>query len=183
MNNLAESYQAVGRHAEALKLYEETLTLAKAKLPRNHPKTLLVMNNLAWLLATAADVRFRNADRAVELAEQAARGSPADAGFTGTLGTARYRAGQWDQAARDLEQAIRLRGADNSVNANESFFLAMARWRLGDQPGARDWFKRGVDWMKTGKSRDDEVRRFRAEAAEMLGIEPEADRPGGPTAK
>ena len=36
MNNLANSYDALGRHAEALKLYEETLALRK---PSSAPTT------------------------------------------------------------------------------------------------------------------------------------------------
>ena len=47
MNNLAVSYEALGRHAEALKLGEETLALRKAKLGPDHPDTLLSMYNLA----------------------------------------------------------------------------------------------------------------------------------------
>ena len=47
MNNLAYSYHALGRHAEALKLREETLALRKAKLGPDHPDTLTSMNNLA----------------------------------------------------------------------------------------------------------------------------------------
>ena len=47
MNNLAVSYAALGRHAEALKLREETLALRKAKLGPDHPDTLTSMNNLA----------------------------------------------------------------------------------------------------------------------------------------
>ena len=50
MNNLAESYQALGRHAEALKLHEETLALQKAKLGPDHPDTLMSMNT--WPSAT-----------------------------------------------------------------------------------------------------------------------------------
>ena len=40
MNNLADSYDALGRHADALKLREETLALRKAKLGPDHPDTL-----------------------------------------------------------------------------------------------------------------------------------------------
>ena len=40
MNNLAISYAGLGRHAEALKLNEETLALMKAKLGPDHPDTL-----------------------------------------------------------------------------------------------------------------------------------------------
>ena len=47
MNNLAISYAALGRHAEALKLREETLALRKAKLGPDHPDTLISMNDLA----------------------------------------------------------------------------------------------------------------------------------------
>jgi tetratricopeptide (TPR) repeat protein/tRNA A-37 threonylcarbamoyl transferase component Bud32 len=47
MGNLANSYTAMGRHAEALKLYEETLALQKAKLGPDHPNTLMSMMNLA----------------------------------------------------------------------------------------------------------------------------------------
>jgi tetratricopeptide (TPR) repeat protein len=47
MNNLAASYEGLGRYAETLKLYEETLALRKAKLGPDHPDTLASMNNLA----------------------------------------------------------------------------------------------------------------------------------------
>jgi eukaryotic-like serine/threonine-protein kinase len=47
MNNLANSYDDLGRHAEALNLREETLSLRRAKLGADHPHTLMSMNNLA----------------------------------------------------------------------------------------------------------------------------------------
>jgi tetratricopeptide (TPR) repeat protein len=47
MDNLALTYDAVGRHTEALKLHEETLALQKAKLGPDHPDTLRSMNSLA----------------------------------------------------------------------------------------------------------------------------------------
>ncbi len=47
MNNLATSFDALGRHADALKLREETLALRKAKLGSDDPETLASMNNLA----------------------------------------------------------------------------------------------------------------------------------------
>ena len=47
MNNLADSYQDLGRRAEALKLREETLALRQAKLGPDHPLTLASRNNLA----------------------------------------------------------------------------------------------------------------------------------------
>jgi len=47
MHNLAESYRALGRHADALKLNEEALALRKANLGPEHPDSLGSMNNLA----------------------------------------------------------------------------------------------------------------------------------------
>ena len=55
MNDLALSYSALGRHADALKLNEETLALQKAKLGPDHPDTLASMNGLA--LSYLADGR------------------------------------------------------------------------------------------------------------------------------
>ncbi len=51
MNNVASGYYALGRHAEGVKLYEETLALRKTSLGPDHPETLTSMNNLASLPA------------------------------------------------------------------------------------------------------------------------------------
>jgi tetratricopeptide (TPR) repeat protein len=68
MNNLASSYADLGRHAEALKLREETLTLRKAKLGLDHPDTLGSMVNLGHSYAALG----RPGD-AVKLYEEALR--------------------------------------------------------------------------------------------------------------
>jgi hypothetical protein len=47
MTRLANSYDDLGRHNEALKLNEETVALKKLKLGEDHPDTLGSMNNLA----------------------------------------------------------------------------------------------------------------------------------------
>ena len=56
--DLANSYAAAGRHAEATALREQTLALTQAKLGRDHPIALASMNNLA---ASYAEVG-RNAE-------------------------------------------------------------------------------------------------------------------------
>jgi hypothetical protein len=50
----------------------------------------------------------------------------------------------------------------------------MAHWQLGGKSEARKWYDQGVQWMEKHKPHDDELRRFRAEAAQLLGI-------GGPS--
>jgi hypothetical protein len=47
MNGSAISYAALGRHGDALKVFEETLIHQKARLGADHPDTLASMSNLA----------------------------------------------------------------------------------------------------------------------------------------
>ena len=46
----------------------------------------------------------------------------------------------------------------------------MAHWRLGDRDTARQWYDKGVRSLQQHHPRNEEVHRFRAEAAELLGI-------------
>jgi hypothetical protein len=50
MSNLADTYADLNRHADALRLREETLAIRKRVLPPDHPDTLLSTNNLAGSL-------------------------------------------------------------------------------------------------------------------------------------
>jgi hypothetical protein len=49
-------------------------------------------------------------------------------------------------------------------NASDWFFLAMAHGQLGDQPQARRWFDKAVQWMDEYQPKNEEMGRFRAEA-------------------
>jgi serine/threonine protein kinase/tetratricopeptide (TPR) repeat protein len=171
MLSLANSYAALGRYDEALKLHEQTLELRKAKLGPDHADTLASMNSLAWMLATASDATFRDPPRALELAKKAAELSPKIASYWGTFGTVRYRTGDWKGAIADLEKAIGLRTPDRPGNAANGFFLAMAHWQLGAKDKAREWFAKAVQWMEKGNKENAQLKRFRAEAAELLGVE------------
>ena len=58
-NDLADSYAALGRDGQALKLREETLALRQAKLGPEHPLTLRSMSNLATSYARWAGTARR----------------------------------------------------------------------------------------------------------------------------
>ena len=77
-----------------------------------------------------------------------------------------YRNGEWKAAIEALEKSIGISG----YSAFDGFFLAMAREKLGESVRARAEYDRALDWMKQVKSKDDELRRSRAEAAELLQI-------------
>jgi tetratricopeptide (TPR) repeat protein len=127
---------------------------------------------LAWLLATCPDLKFRNPGRALALARKAVELEPAHAGFWNTLGVACRRAGDDRGAIAALEKSEELgHGTDFGFNA---FFLAMARWQLGERDLARKWYGQAVQWMDKHKPNGEELLRFRAEAEEMLQIKDRA---------
>jgi hypothetical protein len=51
------------------------------------------------------------------------------------------------------------------------FFLAMGHCQLDQNEEARKWYDQAVAWMDKHQPQNEELRRFRAEAAELLGIE------------
>jgi tetratricopeptide (TPR) repeat protein len=130
-------------------------------------------NHLAWLFATCPDHRFRDAGKAVEFAKEAVRLAPTDGAALNTLGVARYRAGEWMLAVEALNKSMDMSEGGNSF---DWFFLAMAHWHLGEKDKARQWYEKAVEWMEKDKPPNDQLRRFRAEAEELLGIE----KPGNP---
>jgi serine/threonine protein kinase/tetratricopeptide (TPR) repeat protein len=166
MNDLAVSYGVLGRHGKELKLREETLAKRETKLGRDHPDTLASLNGLARLLAMCADPKIRNPSRAVALARQAVERAPRLGHFWNTLGAAYYRAGDWKAAITALSRSMEPgKGGDS----HDWFLLAMAHWRSGDKGQARKWYDRAVELMDKEAPRDEELRRFRVEAAELMG--------------
>ena len=55
------------------------------------------------------------------------------------------------------------------------FLLAMAHSQLGHKEEARKWYDQAVQWMDKNQPKNEDLRRFRAEAAELLGIEKKKD--------
>jgi uncharacterized protein HemY len=126
------------------------------------------MNSLAWLLATCPDAKVRDGARAVELAKKAVERAPKQEAYHNTLGAAHYRAAAWNDAVATLEKSMELR---NGGDSSDWFFLAMAHWQLNNKDEARQWYGRAVEWMEMNATANEELIRFRAEAAELLGDE------------
>ena len=112
-----------------------------------------------------ADVR--DGGRAVELAKKAVERAPKQGAYRNTLGAAHYRAAAWTEAVPELEKSMELRKGGDS---NDWFFLAMAHWKLGQKEKAREWYNRAIEWMDKNQPKNEELRRFRTEAAELLGL-------------
>ncbi len=154
---------------------------------------------LAWFLANCPDAKYRDPGRAVALAkkivelpheeEEPAGSSLGVRGFRHafywrTLGTAYYRAGQWDEAIRCIEKSSALHGGLCTCGWS---VLAMAHWRLGDKESALRCYERAGWWLnenKGGYSKEpcfyweEEYHRMRGEAAEVLGLPDPHHKPG-----
>jgi tetratricopeptide (TPR) repeat protein len=139
--------------------YEKCLELA--------PDSALPCNNLAWLLATCPEPKFRDSDKAVQLAKKAVALAAKEGGHWNTLGVARYRAGNWKDAVAALEKSMQLRKGGDSF---DWFFLAMAHWQMGEKDKARQRYNEAVQWMEKNQPKNDELRRFRSEAEEVLKL-------------
>jgi superkiller protein 3 len=158
-NNLGHALSKQGLTVEAIAAYTSAIEC--------NPRFASSHNSLAWLLATCPDLKFRNPARAVELGKRAVELSPQEAGVWNTLGVAHYRAGEWQAAIEALEKSMELRTGGDGF---DWFFLAMAHWQQGHPDEARQWHDRAVEWMEANQPDDMELRRYRAEAAALLGI-------------
>ena len=87
------------------------------------PGSTVVMNNLAWSLATSTDARVRNGARAVELAERACElTNYKQTLFIGTLAAAYAEAGRFDEAVATCRKAItsaQERGETDAAQRNQ----------------------------------------------------------------
>ena len=159
-SNLGAALMEQGKQDEAIACYRKVIEL--------DPKSAEIHNSLAWLLATSPEEKFRDPAGAVELAMKAIELDPQQGGYWNTLGVARYRVGDWNEGIHALKQSNELmKGESFSFNA---FFLAMAHWQLDEKDEAGKWYKQAVDWMEKNQPENEELGRFRAEAAELLGI-------------
>jgi tetratricopeptide (TPR) repeat protein len=161
---LASSLHSFGKAQEAEGAYRKLLEL--------NPRHPVALNNLSWLLATCGDAKLRKPKDAVELAKKAVELDPKNGMWWNTLGAAQYRATDWKAAIEALNKSMELRKGGDSF---DWFFLAMAHWQLGKRDESRKWYDKAVEWMEKNKPTSDEMGRFRAEAAELLGIKKKKD--------
>jgi tetratricopeptide (TPR) repeat protein len=82
----------------------------------------------------------------VRLARKAVNSDPDNWLYRFTLGTALYRAGDFDAAVRELNRAVEKHRRGGSVEAK--LFLAMAHHRLKHPKAAKDWYARAVEQLR-----------------------------------
>ena len=165
-NDLASALHRGGKIDEAIPAYRKVIELdPQAAWPRDNLARCL--NAAARALATQGEPASGDWTRAVNLANEAIDLKSQVGVYWKTLGVAHYRAASWKDAVAALEKSMELSKGSNSF---DWFFLAMAHWQLGDKDKAREWYERAVQWMDNNQSGNEELRRFREEAAELLEL-------------
>ncbi len=141
------------------------------------PQNAHATNNLAWSITSVPDDPWFDPAQGLRLARKAVALEPGSWSFLNTLGVAAFRARDWKTATEVLQRSITFTGGD----AHDFFFLAMASWQQGRKHEALTFFDQAVAWTDKHKPADPELRRFRAEAAAMLGkarTKPKPEKPG-----
>jgi tetratricopeptide (TPR) repeat protein len=135
-------------------------------------------NNLAWILASRPEWGPQHAAEALEHAQKAADLQPIEDDFWHTLGVAHCRMGHWKEALAAIEKSRQLEQKTPGYKPGppssfDLFFEAMAYSGLGDQDKARRCYDEGAQWREKHLPDHADLRRFQAEAAEMLKIQEE----------
>src|SRR5208337_711300 len=154
--NLANLLHRAGRLMEAEQEYHQAVAVL-ANLAEAASQ-----NMLAWSLATFPDPHLRDPQVALRAAKKAVEQRPQVGEYWNALGVAHYRVGEWKAASEALEKSKQLRAG---CSPSGWFFHAMTCWQQGQMEKARSSYDKGVDWMEKNNSRDEELRRFREEAA------------------
>jgi tetratricopeptide (TPR) repeat protein len=119
-NVLAMFLQVSGRSQEAATLYQRIIT--------TQPDNLVAINNLAWILCEDQNLY----DQALALAQQGIEKSPTDyVDLIDTRGTIYYRMGQYDKAALDFAQCLKLYPEGSPAMVTSQFHLAKTLMGLG----------------------------------------------------
>jgi tetratricopeptide (TPR) repeat protein len=162
----AREYANLAMGLSRLDRWKEAITAGR-KAVELKPNEAQLNNTLAWILATCPDAGLRDPEQAVFRAKRAVELAPKSGDYRTILGMAHYRAGEWKAAITALEKSMEMRRGGNSF---DWFFLAMAHWQLGEKDKARKWYVLAVQLMEKNESKNEDLRRFRVEASELMGL-------------
>jgi tetratricopeptide (TPR) repeat protein len=109
---IAQSRDKKGEYDKALDGYKEAIKI--------NPKFVLAYNELAWLLATCCDAKYRDGKEAVKNANQAVKlDDGKDWNLIDTLAAAYAESGDFSNAVAQQEKAVSLAADDKSVSKKD----------------------------------------------------------------
>ena len=169
--NWGRALKDQGRAAEAKAAWQHALELS-TELMAADPKDPALgrqwcdcANDLAWLLAGAADPAVRDPAGAVALAVGTVERNPECSTYWNTLGAAYYRASDFEAAVAALAHAAAL---SDGGTAFDHLFLAMAHAQSGNPENARQWYDRAMIAMNRYPAGHAELHRLLDEAEALL---------------
>jgi eukaryotic-like serine/threonine-protein kinase len=162
-----------GEAAALLGLSEKAADLAPRALTDDLQLWTLTLDadaKAAWAYRARGQIQLsrRNFDKAILDFTKVIDLEPLDPKAWYDRGGAHYRAGDWKAAIKSLENSMRL--LPDKQESSNTFFLAMAHWQLGEKDKARVWYDKAVGWMEKNQPKNEELRRFRAEASELFDL-------------
>jgi tetratricopeptide (TPR) repeat protein len=116
------AWQMKGEYDKAIDDYVKALEL--------NPNLFVPYNNLAWLLATCSDARYRSGEKAVELALKAAELNP-DITTMDTLAAAYAEAGNFEKAVSTMKSIIDLLNQQGRTELLEIYNTHLESYKAG----------------------------------------------------
>ena len=99
---------------------------------RRHPDNIILLNDIAWRLATCPVDSLRDGPTAVELAQRAVRLTGGrEPAVLGTLAAAQAEAGRYAEAARTARRALKLAEQQNKQSLAESLRAKISLYESG----------------------------------------------------
>ena len=123
--NRGNAYEEKGHYDQAIADYTKAIEL--------NPRDAYAYNNLAWLLATCSDSKYRNGAKALDLAQTAVEFDKSYANLD-TLAAAYAEAGSFEEAIKTQKDAIALLNKDTDPKV-----LAEAKEHLERYKANRPW--------------------------------------------
>ena len=122
-SNLANLLTDRGQIEDAIRHYREVLRLEPA-----HWKAA---NDLAWILATHKNEKYRDGTEAVRLAQSAQQAGGPDPGILDTLAASYAEAGRFDEAIRTAQSAFELAKATGEQQLAKSIQDRLGLYQAG----------------------------------------------------
>jgi serine/threonine protein kinase/Tfp pilus assembly protein PilF len=154
----ADAFTGLGDWPNALADYE--------RIRSQQPEQASINNDLAWRLCTCPDAKYRNYERAAELARKAVALDSTKAPLWNTLGLALYRLGNWPGSVRAILESMRLSRASE---VRDWLLLAMCEWQLGHKDRGRQLLQPAARWVGAPESRAYYVGELLEEAVALMG--------------